>query len=312
MVQLIAQRLAQAALTLSFLAIAIFVLSRLSGDPVELMLPVDATVQDRQMLRQTLGLDEPVLQQFARFVGGVLTGDLGISIRERRPALDLVLERLPNSLGLAVVSLVMAIVMAFPLAIAAAVWKGTAIDTATRIFAVLGQSFPTFWVGLVLIILFAGELRVLPAGGMGGWAHYILPGFTLGWFVVAGMMRLLRSSMLEVLDSEYVKLARIKGMPEYVVIWKHALRNALVPVVTFGGVYLALLISTAVIVETVFAWPGLGRLAYDAIRFRDFPVTQAVVLFTALIVVASSFVVDLLYLLIDPRIRAGTKGDARP
>ncbi len=309
MIGIIVQRLIQSAVTLAVLAVVIFALSRMSGDPVELMLPVDATASDRATLRATLGLDQPLHEQFFRFVGGLAVGDLGVSIRERRPALDLVMERLPNSLTLAFVSLGMALAMAFPLAIAAAVWRGSAIDVLTRLFAVLGQSFPTFWVGLVLIIVFAGELRILPAGGMGSWLHYILPGFTLGWFVVAGMMRLLRSSMIEVLDSEFVKLARIKGMPEWIVIWKHALRNALVPVVTFGGVYLALLISTAVIVETVFAWPGLGRLAYDAIRFRDFPVTQAVVLTTAVVVVASSLVVDLLYMLIDPRMRSGQKNE---
>lgn len=310
MLNVVAQRLIQAVITLMVLAVVIFALSRMSGDPVELMLPVDATVRDREALRAMLGLDLPLVEQFWRFVSGALTGDLGVSIRERRPALDLVLERLPNSLMLAFVSLTMAILMAFPLAIAAAVWRGSAIDLLARLFAVLGQSFPTFWVGLVLIIIFSGELRLLPAGGAGDWTHYILPGFTLGWFVVAGMMRLLRSSLLEVLESEFVKLARIKGMPEWIVIWKHALRNALVPVVTFGGVYLALLISTAVIVETVFAWPGLGRLAYDAIRFRDFPVTQAVILVTAIIVVLSSLLVDILYVLIDPRIRSGHKTEA--
>lgn len=302
---IIVRRLVQSVFTLLALAIVVFTLSRLSGDPVELMLPVDATQQDRVMLRATLGLDRPYHEQFLRFMSGALTGDLGNSIRERRPALDLVLERFPNSLSLAAVSMAFALAMAFPLAVAAAVYKGSSIDAFARLIAVLGQSLPTFWIGLVLIIVFAGYLKWLPAGGMGDWTHYVLPGVTLGWFVVAGMMRLLRSSLLEVLDSEFVKLARIKGMPERTVIWKHALRNALIPVVTFGGVYLALLISTAVIVETVFAWPGLGRLAYDAIRFRDFPLTQAVVLFTAVIVVVSSFTVDLLYALIDPRIRSG-------
>ncbi|WP_374449027.1 ABC transporter permease [Stella sp.] len=307
MIGIVVQRLIQSVVTLTVLAVVIFGLSRMSGDPIELMLPVDATAADRSALRATIGLDQPLHEQFLRFVGGAVTGDLGISIRERRPALDLVMERLPNSLTLALVALAMAMAMAFPLAIAAAVWRGSAIDVLARLFAVLGQSFPTFWVGLVLIIIFAGELRILPAGGTGSWLHYILPGFTLGWFVVAGMMRLLRSSMIEVLDSEFVKLARIKGLPEWIVIWKHALRNALVPVVTFGGVYLALLISTAVIVETVFAWPGLGRLAYDAIRFRDFPVTQAVVLVTAIVVVLSSLAVDLLYMAIDPRMRGTQK-----
>jgi peptide/nickel transport system permease protein len=196
-----------------------------------------------------------------------------------------------------------ALLLAVPLAVAAAVWKDSAIDRFARLFAVLGQSVPTFFVGLLLIIVVSGRWRLLPAGGMGDWQTYIMPSVTLGWFVVAGMMRLLRSSLLEVLDSEFVKLARVKGVPEWRVVWKHALRNALLPVVTFGGIYFALLVSTAVIVETVFAWPGIGRLAYDAVKFRDFPVTQAVVLVAAVLVVLTNLLVDLVYAWVDPRIR---------
>jgi len=168
---------------------------------------------------------------------------------------------------------------------------------------VLGQSLPTFWVAVVLVEFVAGRLQWLPAGGADGFASYILPGFTLGWFVVAGMMRLLRSGMLEVLDSEYVKLARLKGVPERRVVWVHALKNALIPVVTFAGIYFAILVTTAIVVETVFAWPGLGRLAYDGITSRDFPVIQAVVLVTAILVAAVNLCVDCVYALIDPRIR---------
>jgi peptide/nickel transport system permease protein len=295
--------MAQALLALAVLSIVIFILSRLSGDPVELMLPVDATMQDRQELRRTLGLDRPVTEQYLAFIGGAVTGDLGVSIRERRPALGLVLERLGNSARLAVSSMAVALLLAVPLAVAAAVWKDSAIDRFARLFAVLGQSVPTFFVGLLLIIIVAGRWRLLPAGGMGDWKTYIMPSITLGWFVVAGMMRLLRSSLLDVLDSEFIKLARIKGVPEWRVVWKHALRNALLPVVTFGGIYFALLVSTAVIVETVFAWPGIGRLAYDAVKFRDFPVTQAVVLVAAVLVVLTNLVIDLVYAWVDPRIR---------
>jgi peptide/nickel transport system permease protein len=299
----ILQRMAQALLAFAVLSVVIFVLSRLSGDPVELMLPVDATMQDRQELRRTLGLDRPMTEQYLAFVGGALTGDLGVSIRERRPALGLALERLGNSARLAVSSMTVALLLAVPLAVAAAVWKDSAIDRFARLFAVLGQSVPTFFVGLLLIIVVSGRWRLLPAGGMGDWQTYIMPSVTLGWFVVAGMMRLLRSSLLEVLDSEFVKLARVKGVPEWRVVWKHALRNALLPVVTFGGIYFALLVSTAVIVETVFAWPGIGRLAYDAVKFRDFPVTQAVVLVAAVLVVLTNLLVDLVYAWVDPRIR---------
>jgi peptide/nickel transport system permease protein len=185
----------------------------------------------------------------------------------------------------------------------AAVKKDTALDTVANMVAVLGQSLPQFWVGIVLIQIFAVRLRWLPVAGVGSFAHYVLPAFTLGWFVVAGMMRLLRSSMLDVLGSEFVKLARIKGLPGRTVIWKHALRNALIPVLTFGAIYLAILVTGAILVETVFAWPGIGQLIYQGIVFRDFPVVQAVVLLTATIVIAVNLLVDITYAYIDPRIR---------
>lgn len=285
------------------LSMVVFLLSRLSGDPVELMLPIEATSQERDALRESLGLNRSLIEQYAVFLGNAIQGDLGISIRERRPAIELVMERLSNSSKLGLAAMSFALALAVPLAVASAVWRGRVIDRLVRLFAVLGQSIPTFFVGLILIILVSGSWGLLPAGGMGDWRHYILPAFTLGWFAVAGMMRLLRSSLLEVMHSEYIKLARIKGVPEWIVIWKHALRNALIPVVTFGGIYFALIISTAVVVETVFAWPGMGRLIYDAVRFRDLPVTQAVVLTTAVLVVGANLAVDLLYAWIDPRIR---------
>lgn len=305
MLAIVFSRALQSVVALILLSMVIFGLSRLSGDPVELMLPVDATMEARQSLRETLGLDRPLLEQYATFLKGVISGDLGTSLRERRPALELVWERLPNSASLAGAAMTVALAFAIPLAVAAAVWKGSFVDLFARTVAVLGQSVPTFVVGLVLIIVVAGHWGALPAGGSDTWQHYIMPSFTLGWFVVAGMMRLLRSSLLDVLDSEFVKLARIKGVSEWIVVWKHALRNALLSVVTLGGVYFALLLSTAVIVETVFAWPGLGRLAYDAVRFRDFPVTQAVVLTVAVLVVFTNLVIDLLYAWLDPRIRVG-------
>lgn len=305
MLSVVFSRAIQSIVALLLLSVVIFGLSRLSGDPVELMLPVDATREARQSLRETLGLDRPLIEQYVEFLKGIISGDLGTSIRERRPATELVWERLGNSASLAGAAMTIALCLAIPLAVAAAVWKGTPIDVFARTLAVLGQSLPTFVVGLVLIIVVAGQWGALPAGGSGTWQHYVMPAFTLGWFVVAGLMRLLRSSLLDVLDSEFVKLARIKGVPEWIVIWKHAVRNALLAVVTLGGVYFALLLSTAVIVETVFAWPGLGRLAYDAVRFRDFPVTQAVVLTVAVMVVATNLIIDLLYAWLDPRIRVG-------
>lgn len=308
MISLVIHRVLQSLLALLVLSVVVFGLSRLSGDPVELMVPVDATIEDRQMLRQTLGLDRSLVEQYATFLGALVRADFGTSIRERRPVGGLVMERLANSARLATGAMAVALALAFPLAVASAVWKGTLIDAAARMVAVMGQTVPTFFVGCVLIILISGWWGVLPAGGMDGWQSYVMPSITMGWFVVAGMMRLLRSSLLEVLDSEFVKLARVKGVPERRVVLKHALRNALIPVLTFGGMYFALMISTAVVVETVFAWPGMGRLAYDALRFRDFPVIQAVVLITAVLVVVTNLLVDLLYGWVDPRIRVPTGG----
>jgi peptide/nickel transport system permease protein len=230
-------------------------------------------------------------------------GDFGRSIKGQMPVLDLIKDRLPNSIKLAAVSMVITLMLALPLGVMAAVRKGTAIDTVANIVAVLGQSLPQFWVGIVLIQIFAVYLRLLPVAGTGSVYHYILPGFTLGWFLVAGIMRLLRSSMLEVLDSEFVKLARIKGLSPRAVIWKHALKNALIPVLTFGAIYLAILMTGAILVETVFAWPGIGQLIYQGIVYRDFPVVQAVVLLTAFVVVTVNLLVDITYAYIDPRIR---------
>jgi peptide/nickel transport system permease protein len=241
--------------------------------------------------------------QYWRFLKNALQGDFGRSIKGQVPVLDLIKDRFPNSIKLGLVSLLITVVLAFPLGVIAAVKKGTAVDTLANLIAVLGQSLPQFWVGIVLIQVFAVYLRWLPVAGTGSFWHYILPGFTLGWFLVAGIMRLLRSSMLDVLDSEFVKLARIKGVPGWVVVWKHALKNAIMPVLTFAAIYLAILITGAILVETVFAWPGLGQLIYQGIVYRDFPVIQAVVLLTAVIVVSINLIVDIAYAYLDPRIR---------
>jgi peptide/nickel transport system permease protein len=281
----------------------VFLMSRMTGDPTMLMLPDDATREDMERLRHALGLDRPLPVQYWVFLSNAVQGDFGRSIKGQMPVIDMIKERLPNSIKLAAVALCIAILLAFPLGVVAAVKKDTAVDTVANIVAVLGQSLPQFWVGIVLIQIFAVHLRWLPVAGVGGWAHYVLPAFTLGWFVVAGMMRLLRSSMLDVLGSEFVKLARIKGLPGRTVIWKHALRNALIPVLTFGAIYLAILVTGAILVETVFAWPGIGQLIYQGIVFRDFPVVQAVVLLTAAIVIAVNLLVDITYAYIDPRIR---------
>src|SRR5919106_4263528 len=297
------KRILQSLLTLLVLSVIIFIVCRLTGDPVVLMLPDDASYEDVVQLRTALGLDRPLPVQYWRFLKNAVQGDFGRSIKGQVPVLDLIKDRFPNSIKLGLVSLLITIVLAFPLGVVAAVKKGTAVDTLANLIAVLGQSLPQFWVGIVLIQVFAVYLRWLPVAGTGSLWHYILPGFTLGWFLVAGIMRLLRSSMLEVLDSEFVKLARIKGLSARAVIWKHAMKNALIPVLTFAAIYLAILITGAILVETVFAWPGLGQLIYQGIVYRDFPVIQAVVLLTAVIVVSVNFVVDITYAYLDPRIR---------
>ena len=303
MIRFVLSRLAQSLVTLVILSVVVFVLARTTGAPLHLILPMGATAEDYANARQYLGLDRPYVEQYVSFVARAVTGDFGMSIRARRPVGELIRERLPNSLRLAAFAMAVSLAIAFPLGVMAAVKKGTGVDRIAQVVGVLGQSLPTFWVAIILVEFVAGRLQWLPAGGAEGFTSYILPGFTLGWFVVAGLMRLLRSGMLEVLDSEYVKLARLKGVAERRVVWLHALKNALIPVVTFAGIYFAILLTTAIVVETVFAWPGLGRLAYDGITSRDFPVIQAVVLTAAAIVAAVNLVVDCLYAVLDPRIR---------
>jgi peptide/nickel transport system permease protein len=195
------------------------------------------------------------------------------------------------------------ILISIPLGVLSAVYKGTWIDTTCTAIAVLGQAIPVFWLGMILIQLFTVKLGWLPSSGMGGFMHYIMPAFSLGFFTVAAITRLLRSSLLEALDSEYIKLARIKGLSEFVIVWKHALRNSLISVVTLGGIYIAILITLGILVEVVFAWPGMGRLLYQGIVFRDFPVVQAVVMISAGIVITTSLLVDIAYAYLDPRIR---------
>jgi len=303
MQRFILRRVAQSLGVLVVLGLVVFALARVTGNPADLLLPEDATRDDRAHLLKTLGLDRPVHEQLVKFVGGALRGDLGTSIRYRRPAVELFLERLPNTLTLVPLALISAVVIAIPLGLLAAVYRGTIIDRMSGAIAVLGIATPSFWLGIILIYVFSIQLGWLPSARMGGPAHYILPTITLAAFLVAGMMRLVRSSVLEILDTEYVKLARIKGLSQTVVIWKHCLRNALIPVVTLFGVFFALLVTGAIVTETVFAWPGVGRLTYEAVIFRDYPLLQAVILMKGIIVLGVNLGVDILYAYLDPRVR---------
>src|SRR5690606_31859425 len=247
---------------------------------------------------------KPLVQQYGTFIGKALQGDLGKSLLgEQRPALEMVLERLPASLKLAAVAFVFSMLLGIPLGVMAAVRQNGAGDIGARLLALLGQSVPAFWLGLVLMYVFSVRLGWLPTSGMGDWNHYILPALTMGLFTTAAVTRLVRSSMLDALSSDYIKLARIKGLRESVVIWKHALRNSLIPVLTFMGTFFATMITGAVVVETVFSWPGIGRLAFEAILNRDFPLIQAVVLFMTALFIVINLIVDLIYGWVDPRIR---------
>jgi peptide/nickel transport system permease protein len=303
MLGFLAARIGQALLTLLASSVIIFVLVHTTGNPVDLILPAEATPAERQVMIRRLGLDRPLPEQYAAFLMNALRGDWGKSLRTGRPAIELVKDRFANSLKLATAALVVTLVISIPLGVLAAVNRGGMCDRLGLGFAVLGQSLPAFWLGIVLILVFAVWLRWLPTSGMGTWRHYVLPAVVLGWGISAGVVRLLRSSMLEVLDAEFVKLARTKGLREARVVWKHALRNALVPVITFVGFMYGVIIAAAIVVEVVFGWPGLGRLAYESTLWRDFPVLQLTVITWTTLVIAINFLVDVSYSLVDPRIR---------
>ena len=299
----IVQRLFQGVVLVLLVATIVFFLGRLTGNPADMILPEDATEEDRQDMIERLGLDGPLHVQFAIFIWNAARGDLGLSIRYRQPAAEIFFSRLPNTLKIVPAAMLLAILMAIPLGILSAIRRGSITDKVSGAIAVLGIATPNFWLGILLIYIFSVQLGWLPSARMGGFTHYILPTITLGTFLVAGFMRLIRSSMLEILDSEFVKLARIKGLSEGVVVWKHCLRNALIPVLTLWGVFMGGLVTGAIVTETVFAWPGIGRLTYEAVIFRDFPLLQAVIIMDAVLVLSINLVVDILYAYIDPRIR---------
>jgi peptide/nickel transport system permease protein len=299
----ILRRVGYALLSLALLSVTIFLFVRLTGDPAVLLVEPGASRGDLDAVRKQLGLDRPLWVQYGAFMSSLLRGDLGQSFYYRTPVFELYLSRLPNSLLLAAAAMAISLLIGIPSGIIAAVRVNRWWDSAGKVFALLGLSLPSFWVGLVMILFFSVYLGWLPSSGSGTVAHLIMPAFALGWYFAAAHMRLTRSSMLEVLGSEYVKLARIKGLPEALVIGKHAFKNALIPVLTLAGINLVIMINVAVVVETVFAWPGIGRLLYEGIAFRDFPVVQATVLLAGSMIVVVNLFVDILYAVIDPRIR---------
>ena len=303
MVWFLVGRVLQTVLSMLVVISIVFVLTRLSGNPIHLLLDVNATERDQEILTRYLGLDQPLPVQYAIYVKNLARGDLGQSILSRRPVAEHIWERLPATVELGFVAMFLSALIGVPLGVYSAVRRGGIMDGAARVFAVLGQSMPTFWLGLMLILFFGVVLGVLPAGGRGGLEHLILPAFTLGYFTSAAILRLTRSAMLEVLGSDYIKFARLKGLHEQVVLWKHGLKNALLPVVTFAVMLFVQFLGGAVVTETVFAWPGLGRLILESITTRDYPIVQAGVLVLSALYLTGNLFVDVLYSYLNPRIR---------
>ena len=303
MVKLLISRGFQALFTLWLVSMVVFGSVHLTGDPATALTPQGASAEDVALMKKKWGLDKPLPVQYGRWLLAAVQGDLGTGIRHNLPVWELIQPRLVNSIKLAAVAMVLAISFAVPLAVVAALNRGTVWDRLVMGFGLAGQALPSFWLGLLLVMLISVKLRLLPVAGSGTWQHYVLPALTLGLYISAGIMRLLRSALLETLDSEFVKLARIKGVSEFWVIWKHAMRNALLPVVTFIGFMLGTAIASAISVETVFVYPGIGLLTFEALHDRDFPLVQAIVMISSTIMILLNFLVDITYGLLDPRIR---------
>lgn len=300
----IARRTLQSLLAIWVMSLVVFGMARLSGNALDVMLPLEASREDYERVSKHWGLDRPLYLQYAVFLGRALQGDFGVSWKwPGHSAMGLVVDRLPATLQLAGFALLISAVIALPIGVLSAVKKGTVWDILGKIVALLGQSLPGFWLGIVLMWIFAVHLRWFPTSGRGGLQYMILPAITLGWFQVAAIMRLVRSSMLDVLDSEFVKLTRVKGLAEWKVIWKHCLRNASIAPLTFFAIIAGVLMTGSVVTETVFSWPGTGLLAIDAVRARDYQVVQAVVIMFSVIFIVTNLLVDILYAYLDPRIR---------
>ena len=308
MLRYIVNRVFQAIVALWLLSTTVFFVLHITGDPIAFLLAPDATAYEEELLREQLGLNRPVFVQYAIFMQNAWTGDFGKSTTRKIPAVDLLMERFPNTMQLAISSILVSFIVGIPMGVTAALKRDSAWDGFVKVIALFGQAAPSFWLAIMLIILLAAMpaergLPNLPSFGSGGIDHLALPTIVLAWSVMAGVVRLTRSSMLEVLDSEYVKFARIKGLEEWLVIWKHAAKNAIIPVLTFWGLALAGLMNGTVVVEVVFAWPGIGRMLLEGVAQRDFPVVQAAIMASGVFYILAALVVDILYAYVDPRIR---------
>lgn len=300
------RRLWQSAVTLVGVSVLVFVILRvIPGDPAKMLLPEGAPQSAVEELNRHLGLREPLWMQYGIFLRSVVRGDFGQSFQYRSPALQVVVERLPATIQLTLTAMLLTVLVGVTIGIVAAVRQGTAYDYAGTVLAVLGQSLPNFWLGIMLILLFGVTLRWLPTSGFQGWTYLVLPGITLAAFPTALVARLTRSSMLEILGQEYIRTSRAKGLAEPGVVLRHALKNATIPLLTVISLQFGTLLGGAVITESIFAWPGMGKLVVDAIFFRDFPVVQTILILSATIFVVINLLVDLFYTILDPRIRYG-------
>lgn len=297
------KRLLQAVLVLFVVSILSFVLVYLSGDPVRTLVPLDALPEDMENIRVQFGLDKPIYVQYVKFVQQALKGDLGDSFRYRQESLKLVLQRLPSTLALVAAAVFIAVCVAIPLGIFTATRKNTLMDYGGSVLSLVGVSLPTFWIGIVLILVFADYLRVLPPSGKGGLSHLILPAVTNSFNLIGLLTRLTRATMVEELEKGYIVALRAKGLHKRMIYYRHALKNSLIPIVTVVGLQFGILLGASVVVETVFAWPGVGWLLYNAIMLRDLPLVRAAVLVISLLFVMINLMVDIVYTLLDPKIR---------
>jgi len=295
--------LVHAVICLFAVTIIVFCLTHLSGDPAVLMSSPDASKEDIQEMRETMGVNKPLHVQYGIFLSEILQGRFGTSYKWGKSCIEVWAERFPNTLLLAAAAMAFTLIIGLPVGILCAVKVGTWIDSIGKIFALLGQSLPVFWVGLMLMLLFSVKLGWLPTSGTGTFWHLLMPAFTLGWYFAAAITRLTRSSMLDVLDQDYIKMARVKGVKKYNVVIRHAFKNASIPILTFATMNFVFMLNGTVITETVFNWPGVGKMVVEAISARDFPLVQSTVLIASFFFIFANLTVDILYSYIDPRIR---------
>lgn len=303
MFRYIVKRLAQSVVAIIGITLVVFIVLHLSGDPVELMVPPSASLADMDRLREEMGFNDPLLVQYGRFILGIAKGDFGMSYNYNEPALDVVMERIPATVKLTAVALVISLLLGIPAGIISAIKRNSRLDAVIRSLALLGQCLPAFWLGIMLIMLFSVKLKLLPTSGNDSWKSIIMPAFTMGVYTAATITRLLRSNMIEVMNKEYIDTAKAKGLGKGTVVMKHAFKNAFSSIMTVLGLQVASLLGGSAIVETVFAWPGIGRLAIQSITNSDFYVVETIVFMMAIAFVLINFIVDILYGVINPRIK---------